>query len=100
MSTHRAPGRPTKASYPADFMPSHCAGESCFHAHPSEPAWGVFAGLNDVVIPVRCDRKATHGAHDFTGGRCPGFYEVGGVPAPRVVQRAAQARAALRGGVR
>jgi hypothetical protein len=99
MSRHRALGNPDFASYPGDFIPTHCAGTTCFHPHPGERPWGTLPGLNVPVIPARCDRKGAHGAHDTTEGRCPGVAGHG-LPAPRVVQRAAQARAAIRGGAR
>lgn len=95
MSSHRAPGLARLASYAGDFTPTHCAGTSCFHPHPGERPWGTLPGLHVPVVPAKCDRKGAHGAHDTDEGRCPG--EPGhGPPAPRVVQRAAQARAAIR----
>lgn len=93
---HRAVGLAATTPHPGDFLPAHCAGTSCTHAHPGEPAWETFAGLD--VVDACCDRKAVHGPHDTDEGRCPGVRDTRAVPGPRIAEHAARARAALNAG--
>lgn len=96
---HRRVGPVVVTAHPFDFLPAHCTGAvagGCTHPHPGEPAWGTFADLGQV--DARCDRKGIHGGHDTDEGRCPGVRDQ--LPRDHVVRRAAQARAAIAGGVR
>ena len=98
---HRGGPDVTRLLYDDDFTPRHCAGRSCFHAHPGEAPLPVFASVSRPV-PV-CDRPNIHGSHDVTSEhgdfRCPGK-AAGGLPAPRLKERVAQVRAAAAGGAR
>lgn len=87
---HRDRGWPLTMAYEESVRVRHCAGESCFHTHAGDEPLPVFADLYDV--PVRCDRKGTHGGHDTDHGRCPGFQPVNGLPQERVTVQAARVR--------
>ncbi len=94
---HRAPGDAVTRKLPLAFVPRHCAGTECFHAHPGEIQQPLFESV-DTPAPT-CDRKFIHGSHHVlvVGGGdflCPGSHSAD-VPPPRLKRHAARVRAAI-----